>query len=76
MEAPGIVVDAVNDARIAGSDHTWRLDLPGEPAMVSGDTPSRTGSPSPPTTALDGTGPRRKWVHVTGRDMTRQRCPQ
>jgi two-component system OmpR family sensor kinase len=32
-----LVVDAVSDARAAGQDHTWRLELPVEPATVRGD---------------------------------------
>lgn len=32
-----LVVDAVSDARAAGPDHVWRLDLPDEPAVVHGD---------------------------------------
>ncbi|GAA4821159.1 HAMP domain-containing sensor histidine kinase [Streptomyces ziwulingensis] len=32
-----LVVDTVSDARVAGMDHTWRLDLPDEPALVSAD---------------------------------------
>ncbi len=32
-----LVVDAVSDARAAGMDHHWRLDLPDEPALVSAD---------------------------------------
>ncbi|MCM1939227.1 HAMP domain-containing histidine kinase [Streptomyces sp. G3] len=32
-----LVVDTVSDARAAGLDHTWRLDLPDEPALVSAD---------------------------------------
>ncbi|MFU0243052.1 5-methylcytosine restriction system specificity protein McrC, partial [Streptomyces scabiei] len=32
-----LVVDTVSDARAAGLDHTWRLDLPDEPAPVSAD---------------------------------------
>ncbi|MFC5719910.1 sensor histidine kinase [Streptomyces gamaensis] len=32
-----LVVDAVGDARAAGPEHTWRLELPGEPAPVRGD---------------------------------------
>ncbi|MEU5922715.1 HAMP domain-containing sensor histidine kinase [Streptomyces antimycoticus] len=32
-----LVVDAVSDARAAGSDHEWRLELPDEPAVVHGD---------------------------------------
>ena len=32
-----LVVDAVSDARAAGRDHHWRLDLPDQPACVHGD---------------------------------------
>ncbi|MFI1394631.1 ATP-binding protein [Streptomyces sp. NPDC020681] len=32
-----LVVDAVSDARAAGQDHKWRLELPVEPATVPGD---------------------------------------
>ncbi|HVK25753.1 MAG TPA: ATP-binding protein [Actinokineospora sp.] len=32
-----LVVDAVSDARVAGPGHQWRLDLPGDPVLVSGD---------------------------------------
>ncbi|CAL9475357.1 putative sensor histidine kinase TcrY [Streptomyces sp. enrichment culture] len=32
-----LVVDTVSDARAAGPDHTWRLDLPDEPAPASAD---------------------------------------
>ncbi|NUK36391.1 HAMP domain-containing protein [Streptomyces lunaelactis] len=32
-----LVVDAVGDARAAGQDHKWRLELPVEPANVQGD---------------------------------------
>ena len=32
-----LVVDTVSDARAAGLDHVWRLDLPDEPALVSAD---------------------------------------
>ncbi|MEU3461392.1 HAMP domain-containing sensor histidine kinase [Streptomyces sp. NPDC006733] len=32
-----LVVDSVSDARAAGPDHVWRLDLPDEPATVHGD---------------------------------------
>ncbi|WKX74242.1 cell wall metabolism sensor histidine kinase WalK [Streptomyces sp. XD-27] len=32
-----LVVDAVSDARAAGPDHTWWLELPDEPAAVYGD---------------------------------------
>ncbi|MER6713281.1 HAMP domain-containing sensor histidine kinase [Streptomyces sp. NPDC000877] len=32
-----LVVDTVSDARAAGPDHNWRLDLPDEPALVPAD---------------------------------------
>ncbi|MFE0453789.1 sensor histidine kinase [Streptomyces sp. NPDC058914] len=32
-----LVVDTVSDARVAGPDHVWRLELPDEPALVSAD---------------------------------------
>ncbi|MFI2431790.1 ATP-binding protein [Streptomyces sp. NPDC018693] len=32
-----LVVDTVSDARAAGPDHLWRLDLPDEPALVCAD---------------------------------------
>ena len=32
-----LVVDAVSDARAAGPDHAWRLELPAEPAPVAAD---------------------------------------
>lgn len=32
-----LAVDAVSDARAAGPDHTWRLDLPEDPLTVTGD---------------------------------------
>lgn len=32
-----LVVDALGDARAAGRDHHWRLELPDEPAYVYGD---------------------------------------
>ncbi|MEU4150515.1 HAMP domain-containing sensor histidine kinase [Streptomyces sp. NPDC026659] len=32
-----LVVDTVSDARAAGLGHNWRLDLPDEPALVTGD---------------------------------------
>lgn len=34
-----LVVDAVSDAHVAGPDHAWRLELPDEPVIVSGDGP-------------------------------------
>ncbi|MER7894914.1 HAMP domain-containing sensor histidine kinase [Streptomyces sp. NPDC096046] len=32
-----LVVDTISDARAAGQDHNWRLNLPDEPALVSAD---------------------------------------
>ncbi|MFE7897922.1 ATP-binding protein [Streptomyces sp. NPDC057424] len=32
-----LVVDTISDARAAGQDHNWRLDLPDEPALVAAD---------------------------------------
>ncbi|MET3805414.1 two-component system OmpR family sensor kinase [Nakamurella sp. UYEF19] len=32
-----LVVDRVSDARVAGTDHRWQLDLPDEPVTVTGD---------------------------------------
>jgi two-component system OmpR family sensor kinase len=32
-----LVVDAVSDARVAGPGHQWRLDLPADPVVVTGD---------------------------------------
>ncbi|GAQ58412.1 sensor histidine kinase [Streptomyces acidiscabies] len=32
-----LVIDTVSDARAAGRDHVWRLELPDEPAIVSAD---------------------------------------
>jgi two-component system, OmpR family, sensor kinase len=32
-----LLVDAVSDARAAGPDHQWRIDLPEEPVLTHGD---------------------------------------
>ncbi|GGX38124.1 two-component sensor histidine kinase [Streptomyces chryseus] len=32
-----LVVDAVSDARVAGREHVWRLELPDDPVVVRGD---------------------------------------
>ncbi len=32
-----LVIDAVSDARVAGPDHKWRLDLPEDPVTTIGD---------------------------------------
>jgi two-component system, OmpR family, sensor kinase len=34
-----LAIDAVSDARVAGPDHRWRLDLPAESVSVIGDAP-------------------------------------
>ncbi|MEH0471344.1 HAMP domain-containing sensor histidine kinase [Streptomyces sp. B21-097] len=33
-----LVIDTVSDARAAGPEHVWRLELPDEPALVSADS--------------------------------------
>lgn len=33
-----LVIDTISDARAAGRDHVWRLELPEEPALVSADS--------------------------------------
>ncbi|MDX5565381.1 HAMP domain-containing sensor histidine kinase [Streptomyces sp. ID05-04B] len=33
-----LVIDTVSDARAAGTEHVWRLELPDEPALVSADS--------------------------------------
>lgn len=33
-----IAIDATSDARVAGRDHHWSLDLPADPVIVAGDT--------------------------------------
>jgi two-component system, OmpR family, sensor kinase len=37
LDLPRLVIDAVNDARIAAPDHVWRLDLPDESLALDGD---------------------------------------
>ncbi|MEV6673563.1 HAMP domain-containing sensor histidine kinase [Streptomyces sp. NPDC051162] len=37
LDLSPLAVDAVSDARAAGPDHKWRLDLPAEPAEIRGD---------------------------------------
>jgi two-component system OmpR family sensor kinase len=32
-----LAIETTSDARVARSDHRWRLDLPGEPILVDGD---------------------------------------
>lgn len=33
-----LAVEAVSDARVAGADHDWIIDVPDEPVIVAGDT--------------------------------------
>ena len=37
-----LVVDAVSDARAAGPDHEWRIELPEDPVIAHGDAPRLT----------------------------------
>ncbi|MEU6174802.1 HAMP domain-containing sensor histidine kinase [Streptantibioticus parmotrematis] len=37
LDVSPLVVDAVSDARAAGPEHRWRLDLPDDPVVVRGD---------------------------------------
>ena len=73
MDLSPLVVDAVSDARAAGPDHRWRLELPDEPAVVRAD-PARlhqvlanllanARSHTPPGTAVT--------ARVLGRDGVR-----
>ncbi len=32
-----LAIDTVSDARAAGPDHTWKLEVPGEPVVINGD---------------------------------------
>jgi two-component system, OmpR family, sensor kinase len=32
-----LAIDATSDARVAGQDHRWQLELPGGPVLVAGD---------------------------------------
>lgn len=34
-----LAVDCVSDARVAGTDHKWQLDLPDQPVTLIGDAP-------------------------------------
>ncbi|MDQ1606446.1 MAG: two-component system, OmpR family, sensor kinase [Microbacteriaceae bacterium] len=34
-----LLIDAVSDAHVSGSDHEWSLDLPEEPVVILGDGP-------------------------------------
>lgn len=37
VDVSRLVVDAVSDAHVAGTDHDWALDLPEEPVAIDGD---------------------------------------
>ncbi len=37
VDLTDLVIDAVRDAHIAGPDHRWGLDIPGEPVTITGD---------------------------------------
>jgi two-component system OmpR family sensor kinase len=37
VDLSALLVDAVSDARAAGPDHEWRVELPDEPVVVLGD---------------------------------------
>ena len=37
VDLSSLLLDAVGDARAAGPDHRWELDLPPEPVVVTGD---------------------------------------
>ncbi|MCU1557389.1 MAG: two-component sensor histidine kinase [Microbacteriaceae bacterium] len=39
LDMSRLLIDAVSDAHVAGTDHEWSLDLPDEPVMVDGDAP-------------------------------------
>jgi two-component system OmpR family sensor kinase len=39
VDLTGLLADAVSDAQAAGQDHTWALEIPDEPVVVSGDAP-------------------------------------
>ncbi|MFE9386658.1 sensor histidine kinase [Streptomyces sp. NPDC007025] len=37
VDVSALVVDAVSDARVAGPEHVWRLEVPTSPLLVTGD---------------------------------------
>ncbi|MFD3732856.1 ATP-binding protein [Streptomyces sp. NPDC058632] len=74
-----LVVDTVSDARAAGPDHHWRLELPDEPATAHADAArlqqvlvnllgnARTHTP-PGTTVTAGVRLRGPWLYVEVED--------
>ena len=38
VDVTQVVVEAVSDAHVAGPGHTWTLDVPADPVVVTGDT--------------------------------------
>jgi two-component system OmpR family sensor kinase len=38
VDVSRLIVDAVSDAHIAGPQHAWRLDLPPDPVVLTGDS--------------------------------------
>ncbi|MDL5202535.1 HAMP domain-containing sensor histidine kinase [Streptomyces sp. ALI-76-A] len=74
-----LVVDTISDARAAGPDHNWRLDLPDEPALVSADAArlqqvlvnllANAGKHTPPGTTVTARVQRRgPWLCVDVED--------
>jgi len=37
VDVTQVVVEAISDAHVAGPDHTWTLDVPADPVVVTGD---------------------------------------
>ncbi|TWP52101.1 HAMP domain-containing histidine kinase [Lentzea tibetensis] len=74
-----LVIDVVGDARIAGRDHNWKLELPEEPVTVRGDVQrlhqvlgnllsnARTHTP-PGTTVVTGVNVHNGHVELTVTD--------
>jgi len=38
VDVTQVVVEAVSDAQVAGPEHTWTLDVPADPVVVTGDS--------------------------------------
>ena len=74
-----VVLNAVSDTRVAGKDHTWRLELPDAPVVVSADPDqlhqvvvnllSNARSHTPPgTTVTTGVVAAGGWAQITVTD--------